>query len=242
MEHANNPDVIAAGCVCAEHLEQDYIRPRQREGRLKSAARRRKSHMIEYTNPQVLRSIRFPNSLERKRMWGWIHTHHDDLQALGPLATILAAIIAVLVTGILGLAQWRIARAQKDIAYDKLKLDLFDKRYAIYQAALSLSRQFMPSNKQIPSDRLDELHDMLLEASFFFSADVVALTRRIYNLSFEWQQQAEALSSVDDPLSGKLREEFVRRQVLIPKEMGRLKIIVDGVFLQDLSFKQLTEK
>jgi hypothetical protein len=43
MEHANYPDVISVGCVCAEHLEQDYIRPQQREGRLKSAARRRKT-------------------------------------------------------------------------------------------------------------------------------------------------------------------------------------------------------
>jgi hypothetical protein len=177
-----------------------------------------------------------------KRMWDWIHTHHDDLQALGPLATILAAIIAVLVTGMLGLAQWRIARTQKDIAYDKLKLDLFDKRYLIYQAALSVSRQFMSSNKQIPSDRLDELHDMLLEASFFFSADVVALTRRIYNLSFECQQQAEVLVNVNDPLPEKLRQEYLRRQALIQKEMDRLKIIVDGVFLEDLAFKQLTQK
>jgi hypothetical protein len=64
-------------------------------------------------------------------MWEWIHTHHDDLQALGPLATIFAALIAVVVTGALGIAQWRIARAQKDIAYDKLKLDLFEKRHSV---------------------------------------------------------------------------------------------------------------
>ncbi len=43
MEHPNYPDVIAVGCVCAEHLEQDYIRPRERESRLKNAARRRKA-------------------------------------------------------------------------------------------------------------------------------------------------------------------------------------------------------
>jgi hypothetical protein len=43
MEHPNYPEVIAVGCVCAEHLEQDYIRPQERERRLKSAARRRKN-------------------------------------------------------------------------------------------------------------------------------------------------------------------------------------------------------
>ena len=175
-------------------------------------------------------------------MWDWIHAHHDDLQALGPIATIFAAIIAVLVTGTLGLAQWQIARTQKDIAYDKLKLDLFDKRYAIYQAALSLSRAFMSSNKRIPVETFDGLQYTLLEAAFFFPDDVVHLTRRIYLLSFEWQQQAEALDSVDDSLPAELREKFLQRQVLIPKEMGRLRITIDGVFLPELAFKQLTRK
>ena len=144
--------------------------------------------------------------------------------------------------GTLGLAQWRIARAQKDIAYDKLKLDLFDKRYAIYQAALSLSRAFMPSNKRIPVESFEDLQYTLLEAAFFFPANVVPLARRIYLLSFEWQQQAEALDSVDDPLPEKLREEFLQRQALIPKEMGRLRIAVEGVFLPELAFKQLKRK
>jgi hypothetical protein len=109
------------------------------------------------------------------------------LQALGPIATILAAIIAVLVTDTLGFAQWRIARAQKDIAYDKLKLDLFDKRYAIYQAAaLSLSRAFMSSSKGISERRFEELQYTLQEASFLFPADVVDFTKRIHTLAFEW--------------------------------------------------------
>jgi hypothetical protein len=175
-------------------------------------------------------------------MWDWIHTHHDDLQALGPLATIFAAIIAVFVTGTLGFAQWRIARAQKGIAYDKLKLDLFDKRYAIYQAALSLSRAFMSSSKGISEKRFEELQYTLQEASFLFPADVVDFTRRIHTLAFEWQQQAETLESVDHPLSEELREEMLRSQQLIPKEMGRLRIMVDGVFVPELSFKQMTRK
>jgi hypothetical protein len=178
----------------------------------------------------------------KKAMWDWVHFHHDDLQALGPVATIFAAIIAVLVTGTLGFAQWRIARAQKDIAYDKLKLDLFDKRYAIYQAALSLSRALMPSNKRIPYESFGELQYTLQEAAFLFPPNVVDLTERIHTLSFEWQQQAEALGSVDNPLSQELRDEMLRRQQIIPKEMGRLRLLVDGVFLPELSFKRLTRK
>ena len=43
MEHPNYPEIIVVGCMCAEHLEQDYVRPKEREERLKGAARRRKT-------------------------------------------------------------------------------------------------------------------------------------------------------------------------------------------------------
>ena len=52
-------------------------------------------------------------------MWDWISSYHDNLQALGPVATIFAALMAVTVTVILGIAQWRISRAQKDIAFER---------------------------------------------------------------------------------------------------------------------------
>lgn len=175
-------------------------------------------------------------------MWEWVHSHHDELQALGPIATIFAAIIAVLVTGTLGIAQWRIARAQKDIAYDKLKLDLFDKRYAIYLAAAELSRALSPSYKRIPYEEFGKLQYTLQQAEFFFPAKVVEVTRRIHTLSFEWEQQAEALGSVDNPLSDELRKEMLRKQELIPKEMGRLRLHVEGVFLPELAFGQLTRR
>jgi hypothetical protein len=175
-------------------------------------------------------------------MWEWVHVHHDDLQALGPLATIFAAIIAVLVTGTLGLAQWRIARAQKDIAYDKLKLDLFDKRYAIYQAAQSLSRALMPSYKRIPYEDFGALQYTLQEAEFLFPPDVVELTTQIHSLSFDWEQNAEALSNVDNPVSQELRDAMLRRQQEIPKEMSKLRLRVEGVFRPELAFKQLTRK
>lgn len=43
MEHADYPDLLAVGCVCAEHMEDDYVRPREREAKLKKAVRRRAS-------------------------------------------------------------------------------------------------------------------------------------------------------------------------------------------------------
>ncbi|WP_246736005.1 hypothetical protein [Enterovirga aerilata] len=41
MQHPEYPDVLGVGCVCAERMEEDYTRPRERERRLKNVARRR---------------------------------------------------------------------------------------------------------------------------------------------------------------------------------------------------------
>lgn len=43
MEHKDFPGALEVGCVCAEHMENDYVRPRRREKRLRAAARRRKA-------------------------------------------------------------------------------------------------------------------------------------------------------------------------------------------------------
>ena len=82
-------------------------------------------------------------------MWELVRAHQDELQALGPVATIVAALIAILVTASIGIAQWRIARAQKDIALDKLKLDLFVKRYAVYDAARNVSEYMSPARVEL---------------------------------------------------------------------------------------------
>jgi hypothetical protein len=41
MEHADYPTILNVGCVCAEHMEGDYVGPRRREATLRKASRRR---------------------------------------------------------------------------------------------------------------------------------------------------------------------------------------------------------
>lgn len=41
MEHPDYPAILSVGCVCAEHMEGDYVAPRQREKIIRQAARRR---------------------------------------------------------------------------------------------------------------------------------------------------------------------------------------------------------
>lgn len=43
MKHPDYPEELAVGCICAENMEQDYLRPREREKRLRALASRRKT-------------------------------------------------------------------------------------------------------------------------------------------------------------------------------------------------------
>jgi hypothetical protein len=65
-----------------------------------------------------------------------MHSTYDLLKDFaGPVAAIVGAFAASIVAFSLGQAQWRIAASQRDIALDKLKFDLFHRRYEVYQAA-----------------------------------------------------------------------------------------------------------
>ena len=41
MEHSQYQGTLSVGCVCAEHMEGDYVNPRLREKRIRNASRRR---------------------------------------------------------------------------------------------------------------------------------------------------------------------------------------------------------
>ena len=58
----------------------------------------------------------------------------------GPVVTLIAASVAGTITFVLARIQARIAKSQRDIALDKLKFDLFQKRYEIYEASKQARR------------------------------------------------------------------------------------------------------
>jgi hypothetical protein len=106
-------------------------------------------------------------------MWDWLHAHHEELQSLGPVAIIAASIIAALVTGGFGYLQLRIARSQRDIAQDKLKLDWFalqyDKRVAVYEATRSFLKDVFDGKISEAAINGYGLHT--LDAKFLFYDD-----------------------------------------------------------------------
>jgi hypothetical protein len=108
-------------------------------------------------------------------MWDWLHTHHDELQALSPIATIVASLVAVSVTGVFAHLQFRVARGQRDIAHEKLKFDAFDRQYerraAIYQETRTFLREVFVGN--ISDEKIMSYGLRALDAKFLFYDDPV---------------------------------------------------------------------
>lgn len=117
----------------------------------------------------------------------------------GPTATIIAAGAATWITYTLGKNQLSIARSQAataeaqktiaksqcDIAYDKLKYDLFDKRYEIYLAAKFIIERITRTGRERPIADLElqEKRIKLDEARFFFPTKEVRLFESIDELA-----------------------------------------------------------
>ena len=117
----------------------------------------------------------------------------------GPVATIIASFTAVGVTFYFGrrqvqiaasqaataAAQKEIAKSQRDIAYDRLKYDLFEKRYEIYLAAKKLIEYASQPKK--PGDVFEQsalqLKVKLIEARFFYPPTEAALFANIAQLT-----------------------------------------------------------
>jgi hypothetical protein len=109
-------------------------------------------------------------------MGDWI-TIENARAFAGPVATVIASIVAA----VFATAQWCVAKAQKDIAYDKLKLELFEKRYAIYEAAKELIEYILQGN----GGRVEDVAFMrkhyitLDEARFFFGPEIQILLTNV---------------------------------------------------------------
>jgi hypothetical protein len=80
----------------------------------------------------------------------------------GPVATIIASLAAVTVTGYFARRQWRTAK-------DKLLLDLFDKRLAVYE---ELRQAFMRCREGNDQNAALEFKEAISRARFFFDTQV----------------------------------------------------------------------
>lgn len=110
----------------------------------------------------------------------------------GPTATIIAAIAAVSVTVYFAWHQKKIAKEQADIAREKLRLDLFEKRFRVFDAARKLLCE-VAVHRRASDDNLRAFVIGTAEAVFLFDDDLSGYLVEIRN-------RAQKLQSLSDHL------------------------------------------
>src|SRR6266566_8868275 len=134
-----------------------------------------------------------------------------------PVITLITALIAGFITFTFNRNQAQLARSQRDIALDKLKFDLFEKRYEIYQACKTLLEYvpFITDIEKSDSQRIRSLHIKLDEASFYFPPDINAhLVYIVHQCEtfLEHVAERENISPDDDEKWSKLADTLTGEQ------------------------------
>jgi hypothetical protein len=138
------------------------------------------------------------NSLQTTNFWNWHNLMLDWIT--GPVATIIASIVAALFAG----AQVCVARTQKDIAYEKLKVALFEKLYAIYLATKELIEYTLEGKGNSAEDVnfIRKHYIALEEARFFFEPEIQAFLRNVKakcETLFETLAEKDMMNPEDNP-------------------------------------------
>ena len=157
------------------------------------------------------------------------------------MVTITAAGIAGLITFIFARLQVRIAKSQRDIALDKLKFDLFQKRYEIYDAAKRLIAHVMLVSDLEHSDptKIRELYVTLDEARFYFPPAIIQLLTNLHAICerfFAHLAQREQISTDDTALWNAMADTLSADQ----SELRAIYASLPEKFETALAFKQLT--
>jgi hypothetical protein len=157
-----------------------------------------------------------------------------------PAATLFAALALVSVTWHFNRIQKEIASSQRDIAFDKLKLDTFEKRYEIYSAAKSLIECALATHDY---DRIDhmkiiKLYAKLDESRFYFSKYIREFIDNIHELS---ETYIENLGQRTNPEIDRTRWSVEAEKIASDKKQLReMYSQLPRTFEPALAFTQLT--
>lgn len=125
----------------------------------------------------------------------------------GPIATIIAAFAALSVTAYFAWHQKKIAKEQADIAREKLRHDLYERRYRVFDAARKLLCEI--AVHRIASE--DDLRTFVIgtgDAVFLFDDDLSAQLVEIRNRA----QKLQSLDHLMEPMPvGPQRTNFVNQ-------------------------------
>jgi hypothetical protein len=172
----------------------------------------------------------------------------------GPVATIIAAGAATFITWRLGsrqvaiaasqantaAAQREIAQSQRDIAYDRLKYDLFQMRYAIYQAAKDAIERVISTSTQreLIDQELLALRKKMDEARFFFPLPEVQLFKNIDDLIARHEIARSTWARFNDNDTVRISEAEVMADAAI--KLSDIHVHLAEMLTSELGFGQLT--
>jgi hypothetical protein len=116
------------------------------------------------------------------------------IQALGPTGI---AIVAALIAGYIAWRQWR-------TAHDKLSFDLYEKRFAVYEAVKSLINA---STGGVIQKDLDEFYDGIRGAEFLFDGEARDFVMKIGDMAWRAKTTRAWQRSGNHPQPDKLIDE-----------------------------------
>ena len=158
-----------------------------------------------------------------------------------PIVTLVAAGFAGVITFTFARIQARIANSQRDIALDKLKFDLFNHRYQIYETAKALIEHisFISDLEKSEPDKIRSFYIKLDEARFYFPADIRVVLEEIHATCerFFGHLAERDRVNIDN------REEWSRLAEALANDQATLRKIYSGLprtFESALAFRQLT--
>jgi hypothetical protein len=173
----------------------------------------------------------------------WYDLFHDFA---GPVATIIAATAAFYLTWRFGSQQVTIAaqqaviaKTQANTALDRLRYDLFEKRYHIYDTAKQLMRISINDSgkKEFSAHDVIPLYLILDEAAFFFPANTCAFLdsmrtdcQKLIVANADKQNPNYTYSQVENDEIQSITRRLVNTLASMPKH-----------FETDLKFSQLTQ-
>jgi hypothetical protein len=159
----------------------------------------------------------------------------------GPVAAVIGAIVAGLITLVISNGQKRIAQSQRDIALDQLKFNLLQKRYEIYQATKDLL-EYLPFITDIAhsdSTKIRNLSVTIDEARFYFAPEICNFLHdtRARCETFLTRLGQRDLINLDNT------EQWSAMAESLARDQAALRMIyasLPQVFEKSLAFEQLT--
>jgi hypothetical protein len=143
------------------------------------------------------------------------------IQALGPI------LVAVAV-GYVAYQQWDTSRA-------KLKLDLFELRFAAFVAARTIVAAVLHNRDEIASEDLKEEYDVLEQNKLLFHFEIAKEIDRLMNLCRDYRylcddiREFEGTTVQSEVVRAKKAERVRRRQETITQAVGILKRVEESI-------------